>query len=1690
MLKDKKKPETEVKSCIEISSEIPPNDAEIHANEMPCCPPCDPQDGKLSKYIVGRSEWSYLLKAEPGDLACFLAGCPPGLPRCEKHHRRYASINPKEQAKSRHVSEDCLGVTEGPARDAARVGLTIQGVKPSETSKPASPTAADPGRASGFQSRNTSASAENPSVSDQGSSLASGSDAFPHAMQSMELSPNNKQAFSTSIMTNFILSGRKSAPKYTTARDAIRKRRSETRSQGSLQFYEPYRPPRSGSVARARQELERQSKSEAPPLEQPHSDEGGRASRDKFLKALLRSSGNGSSRDTEGKMGTGLSEESISTPARTPWTSYEMWTDDTTPTEFSQRILEREDWSSCAILKPDPKSSAIRPKKTDQSWSPMPKSPPLLPSADSKMSGMARHALLKPVATELQPVEIGLPLSPVLSPTLSKPETFGPSDSELTTVLKAIKDQSSNCDSSDLGGKDSAELKNNDILASSNAQGPAKSATNEALLLKNDELADKEAPCPVTENDISAIPQNSNFPLTRAAEESLNAAYWGFVPASKSAIQDVMEDAALNATKELGTIAAAMKAEIIEKPARSSKALPASTSAENFNETSRRALPTSPRGSESTVIRSKVAAYSPSTLQSSPRGSVASKGQENEYGLTIKSPTESNIRYSWLGQTPTNFETCDGIFRSVQPARYEELENVSLDQSKADSLGNKGKKPSTEWKKGSGPAYSSIPDRRSSRNKALSTRTPSSTSKISPKTSLAGRNTPDRLAIKDNQRLPSIKSRGSLTSARNGTKEEDPEALMPLIDRSKGFSRLTGTVDERTGVQNTVQWLKELLSSNEPYEPRLTSLPPRTRRDQTSLSGPSRSSSTPNKRTAEVSLGITPKLSPFRPVIPHRTVAGKRSKRAEASETLTKTIHDLESLMDEAMLIARQAADTQDPSYTPDASENVAKMLKSVRRGVSEEELSDRFTRSRLQSRGLVTRHSDQSMPSIHESLRNLSESEWSDTSDETKYYAPHPPTPPRPTSRAVTMPGKAIKLSFKKPVSRNPSGWPPTGRGTTPYPPESQLPSNESPILNSNDSFDQITSVDPRSIPRETAINDSRRRASSMPPGLRDIVPDVAPRMSSRRDAISENGDPTEFSDTEVINFNPPNFSRGRSITLKTQMSERSPRRLSPIKSEPVPTENAAPVQHGEPLVDYSVPLPYFTPEGSSPRRCAEGHSEDDHQAVSAKLASKAVPSKREVRDYILEHRRPPIQLRESSRNLRQEAKKAQEKSRTASARTVKTGQTYNWQNIDQSKVEPCSVLGSRVPTAALEENRYQPQTRSYDGSIQSELDFNSGYVVRQRGGGRDSGKSPARYDLRDNPNPDLPQTSRGDTLKRTAFSLRGKTHVSLKEHHLKGFSLARSHKRQSVARDWSPGRKRFVAFVSCFSTALIGFLVGIYAGQTPSIQYYIVDFHHYTVLGNVFFFIGLAIPTFFCWPLPLLHGRKPYILGSLSIAMPLLFPQALVVGAVRSPYTAIWRVALILPRAAMGFVLGFANMNFRSQLTDVFGASLQSTNPHQEHVDELDVRRHGGGMGVWLGLWSWSALGSIGVGFMIGAIIINSLSPAWGFYLAIIIIAFVMLLNVLVPETRRSAYRRSVAEVANENGQVSRRLARGEVKMHMVKSGPQWWGEEFHWGVILSLKMLRQPGFMVMSVYVAWIYGQMVLTILVSKSVLTKRF
>ncbi|GKT99754.1 major facilitator superfamily transporter [Fusarium langsethiae] len=333
--------------------------------------------------------------------------------------------------------------------------------------------------------------------------------------------------------------------------------------------------------------------------------------------------------------------------------------------------------------------------------------------------------------------------------------------------------------------------------------------------------------------------------------------------------------------------------------------------------------------------------------------------------------------------------------------------------------------------------------------------------------------------------------------------------------------------------------------------------------------------------------------------------------------------------------------------------------------------------------------------------------------------------------------------------------------------------------------------------------------------------------------------------------------------------------------------------------------------------------------------------------------------------------------------------------------------------------------------------------------------------------------------------INLRKRSHVSLRD--TRGFNLPKSHIRQPIARDWSPVRKRFVASVACLSTALIGVLLGIYTGLVPSIQYYIVDQSHVAIHGNTGCFLALALPSFFLWPLPLLHGRKPYIMSSLIVAMPLLFPQAIAVSNQRLTNTTYWRAMLLTCRTLMGGSLGFASMNFHSVLTDLFGASLMCRHPHQEVVDQFDARRHGGGMGIWLGIWTWCWIGSLGVGFLIGAAIIDRHPPAWGFYVSIILIAVVLILNVVCPEVRRSAFRRSIAEVRT-GGNISRRLARGEVMMHRVKTGPKWWGQEAYHGVRLSLEMLEQPGFAVMAIYVAWIYAQIVLVIILMGSLVSR--
>lgn len=163
--------------------------------------------------------------------------------------------------------------------------------------------------------------------------------------------------------------------------------------------------------------------------------------------------------------------------------------------------------------------------------------------------------------------------------------------------------------------------------------------------------------------------------------------------------------------------------------------------------------------------------------------------------------------------------------------------------------------------------------------------------------------------------------------------------------------------------------------------------------------------------------------------------------------------------------------------------------------------------------------------------------------------------------------------------------------------------------------------------------------------------------------------------------------------------------------------------------------------------------------------------------------------------------------------------------------------------------------------------------------------------------------------------------------------------------------------------------------------------------------------------------------------------------VGSPRLPKSLGYTTGLLLTRGASDIVLGFANVNFVTTLLDPFGASLQSKSPHQELVIINDVRHHGGGMGLWLGVWSWCFIGSLSVGFQIGAGIIGSLNPDWGFYIMVILLAAVLVLNITAPETRRSPHRKSVTEVYDRNDNfITRRVAKGEIKLHISTEGPKY--------------------------------------------------
>lgn len=292
-------------------------------------------------------------------------------------------------------------------------------------------------------------------------------------------------------------------------------------------------------------------------------------------------------------------------------------------------------------------------------------------------------------------------------------------------------------------------------------------------------------------------------------------------------------------------------------------------------------------------------------------------------------------------------------------------------------------------------------------------------------------------------------------------------------------------------------------------------------------------------------------------------------------------------------------------------------------------------------------------------------------------------------------------------------------------------------------------------------------------------------------------------------------------------------------------------------------------------------------------------------------------------------------------------------------------------------------------------------------------------------------------DLAQHPKIDLRRKSHVDV-YNTTKSFDLHQTCSHATIARNWPNSRKRFTALIACMNTSCIGLLLGIYAGEVPAIQYAIADLDHYSILGNVLMYLGMALSGMIFWPLPLLHGRKPYVVAAQLLALVLQVPQGLAVDGWRDPSQPAYRCLLLISRTVSGFALGFADMNIKATLLDCFGASLQSQSSEFDRYEVYDVRRHGGGMGMWLGFVSWSSIGPISVGFMIGASIVNSgVSVAWGFWISFCIIMVVLLINIIMPEVRRSAFRRTISELTGDAGEFGR-VTRGEIKMHLTLTGP----------------------------------------------------
>lgn len=277
----------------------------------------------------------------------------------------------------------------------------------------------------------------------------------------------------------------------------------------------------------------------------------------------------------------------------------------------------------------------------------------------------------------------------------------------------------------------------------------------------------------------------------------------------------------------------------------------------------------------------------------------------------------------------------------------------------------------------------------------------------------------------------------------------------------------------------------------------------------------------------------------------------------------------------------------------------------------------------------------------------------------------------------------------------------------------------------------------------------------------------------------------------------------------------------------------------------------------------------------------------------------------------------------------------------------------------------------------------------------------------------------------------------------------------------DWDLHGKRFSAGLMGVILGLIGWVTGNFHGELPAVQKHLQLTSGVASLGNVLFFLGMAASVFVFWPLPLLHGRKPYTLMSLALMIPLQLPQ----GLSLPPYTTSperWNrsmtpyiVCTFVFRAISGLILGFAFVNTFNTVLDLFGADTGSCcrggvvfdastfAKKKEHWRLSGGGRRGNRPGMWVALYTWLFTTCAGFGYLIGKLTIETTTPAWGFWIIAMLCGAILIVAGWTPEVR-PPWVRLQDQVMHTAASTARRkkatvLERGEICVALFGVSPR---------------------------------------------------